>query len=39
MTPEEVGVSVAGVGLRLVSVVELLPYHYAAIFRKLGTAA
>lgn len=34
MTPEEVGVAVAGAGLRLISVVELLPYHYAANFRE-----
>jgi SAM-dependent methyltransferase len=36
MTPEEVGVGVAGAGLRWVAVVELPPYHYAAIFGKLG---
>jgi SAM-dependent methyltransferase len=39
MTPVEVGVAVAGAGLCLVSIVALLPYHYAAIFGKLDTAA
>jgi ubiquinone/menaquinone biosynthesis C-methylase UbiE len=33
MTPEEVEAAVAGAGLRRVSVVELPPFHYAAIFR------
>ena len=39
MTPEEVEVAVAGAGLRRVSVVELPPYHYAAVFGKIGADA
>lgn len=34
MTPEEVAAAVAPAGLRPARVVELLPYHYGAIFEK-----
>jgi ubiquinone/menaquinone biosynthesis C-methylase UbiE len=39
MTPEEVEVAVAGAGLHRVSVIELPPYHYAAVFEKLNADA